>query len=221
MKNKLIFFGILIALISIVPLTILPNINLSYALKFPVGVASLAIRFLGLTAFVLMFWQVMLASNMEKWINKLGGWVFNFHIINGIIIYSLIFLHLLALVLFRYFLGIGMDPIFVFLGFCFYCQTKLDFYYTLGRIAFWLLTVGVLAGFFRSLNPFMKANWRKFHVLNYVTFLIVGIHGYLLGTDYLTQPFFYFSIIAYLLVLYTIIRKLPNLFNTYKKWINS
>lgn len=221
MKNKLIFWAILIVLLSIVPLTILQNVSLSVVLKYPAEIANLAIRFLGLTAFVLLFWQIMLAANIEKWINKFGGWIFNCHIINGIVIYSVVSLHLLALTFFRYFLGIGMDPIFVFLGFCFYCQTKIDFYYTLGRITFWLLTVGVLAGFFRSLNPFMRANWRKFHVVNYVVFIFVGIHGYLVGTDYMTQPFFYFSIIANFLVLYTIVRKLPNLLSTYKKWINS
>jgi DMSO/TMAO reductase YedYZ heme-binding membrane subunit len=221
MKNKLIFWGILIALLSIVPLTMLDSVNFSIAFKFPSGIASLLQRLLGLTAFVLMFWQLMLGAYMERWINRFGGWVFNFHVANGIVIYTLALLHPLAFLLFRHYIGIAIDPIYVFLGFCLYCQTKLDFYYTLGRIAFWLLTIGVLAGFFRKATPFMRFNWRKFHVLNYIAFLIVGVHEYLLGTDYMTQPFFYFSLIAYLLVIYTIIRKLPNLFNTYKKWISS
>jgi len=221
MKNKLIFWGILLAMLSVVPLTILPSVDLPLVLKFPAGVAGLALRFLGLTSFVLLFFQLMLGAYMERCINRFGGWVFKFHIFNGIAIYSLIILHPLAFLFSRYFIGIGADPIFIFLGFCIYCQTKLDFYYTLGRISFWLLTIGVLAGFFRNINPFMRFNWRKFHVLNYVAFLIVGVHEYLLGTDYMTQPFFAFSIIAYLLVLYTVIRKLPNFILFCKKWLSN
>jgi methionine sulfoxide reductase heme-binding subunit len=221
MKNKLIFWGVLIAILSIVPLTVLPTVNLPLILKFPASTASLLLRLLGLTAFVLLFWQLMIGAYMERWINKFGGWVFKFHIFNGIAIYSLAILHPLAFLFSRYFIGIGADPIFIFLGFCVYCQTKLNLYYTLGRISFWLLTIGVLAGFFRSINPFMRFNWRKFHVLNYVAFLIVGVHEYLLGTDYMTQPFFAFSMIAYVLIIYTIVRKLPNLLSFYKKWMNS
>jgi len=221
MKNKIIFWGILIALLSIVPLTLLDSVNLSTAFKLPLGIMNILQRFLGLTAFVLMFWQLMLGAYMERWINKFGGWVFNFHVLNGIVIYSLTFLHPLAFLFFRHFLGIGTDPIYIFLGFCLYCRTKLDFYYTLGRISFLLLTIGVIAGAFRKATPFMRFNWRKFHVLNYVVFLLAGVHGYLLGTDFMTQPFFFFSIIAYLLVIYTIVRKLPTLFSTYKKWINN
>ncbi len=217
MKNKLIFWGIFIALLSIVPLTILPGVNLPVVLKFPAGVVGLALRSLGLTAFVLLFFQLMLGAYMERWINKFGGWVFKFHIFNGIAIYTLAILHPLAFLFSRYFLGIGADPIFIFLGFCIYCQTKLDFYYTLGRIAFWLLTIGVLAGFFRNATPFMRFNWRKFHILNYAAFLIIGVHEYLVGTDYMAQPFFAFSIIAYLLVLYTIVRKLPSIILFCKK----
>jgi len=221
MKNKLIFWGVLIILLSIAPLTILDTLNFSIAFKFPAATTNLLMRFVGLTAFILLFWQLMIGAFMERWINKFGGWVFNFHVINGVVIYSLVFLHLLSLVLFRYFLGIGMDPIFVFLGFCIYCQTKSDFFYTLGRVAFWLITIGVLAGFFRKSTTFMRFNWRKFHMLNYMAFLIIGIHGYLLGTDFLIQPFFAFSIIAYLLVIYTIIRKLPDLLLFCKKWLKS
>jgi predicted ferric reductase len=220
MKNKLIFWGIFVAILSVVPITVLDTLNFSLVFKSPVLVSGLLLRTLGLTAFVLLFWQLMLGAYMERWINKFGGWVFNFHVLNGIVIYSLAILHPTMFLLSRYFIGVGADPIFIFLGFCIYCHTKFDFYYTLGRVGFWLITVGVLAGFFRKSTSFMRFNWRKFHVLNYVAFLIIGAHGYLLGTDYLTQPFFTFSIIAYLLVLYTVIRKLPSLFSFYKKWIN-
>jgi hypothetical protein len=219
MKGKIIFWAILIGLLSLVPLTILQNIA-PPVLKYPASISNLIQRILGLTIFILMFWQIMLGAYMEKWTEKLGGWVLNFHIREGIIIYSLVILHPLVFVLFRHFSGQGTDPVFVYLGFCVFCQTQLDLYYTLGRTAFWLLTIGVLAGLFRASTPFMRVNWKKFHVVNYAVFLIVGIHGLSLGTDFRSMPFFAFAILAYLLVLFTIIRKIPNVFSTFKNWLN-
>jgi len=136
-------------------------------------------------------------------------------------IYFLVLMHPLMYLAFRHFAGAGTDPIFVYLGLCLFCQTKLDFYYTLGRIAFWLLTVGIFASLFRASTPFLKKNWKNFNALNYVAFLIAGIHGFLLGTDFMTPPFYYFAIIAYLLVIFTIIHKLPGLLLDYKTWLNS
>jgi predicted ferric reductase len=221
MKNKIIFWAILIVLLGLVPWTVLQNINIAAVLKYPTAMFSLIQRLLGLFAFVLMFWQIMLGTYMGKLTDKLGGWVFNFHVLEGIVIFSLVLLHPLAFLFFRHFSGAGTDPVFVYLGFCLFCQTKLDFYYTLGRIAFWLLTVGVFAGLFRAATPYLRVNWLKFHIITYVVFLISGIHGFLLGTDFLSPPFFYFAIAASLLVLYTIVRKLPNLLVSYKKWLNS
>jgi DMSO/TMAO reductase YedYZ heme-binding membrane subunit len=89
----------------------------------------------------------------------------------------------------------------------------------LGIVSFWLLTITVLAAEFKKANPWMRANWRKLHVLNYLVFLIVGLHGFLIGTDFKIQPFYSFAIVAYLSVLYTVVRKLPLLLSTYKNWL--
>jgi DMSO/TMAO reductase YedYZ heme-binding membrane subunit len=168
-----------------------------------------------------MFWQIMIGAYMEKITKKLGNWVFDFHVREGIIIYSLAVLHPLAFLLVNHFSGAGTDPIGIFLGVCLLCDPKYEYFYTLGRIAFWLLTIGVFAGFYRSATPFMKKNWRKFHVINYAVFLIAGVHGFFVGQDFKSKPFFYFAIIAYLLVIYTIVRKIPSLISSYKKWISS
>jgi len=220
MKNRIIFWIIFIATLGLVPLTMLPTLNFA-VIRLPNVALNVAQRILGLTAFVLLFWQIMLGANMEKWAKKFGGWVFNFHVWEGIIIYSLVVLHPLMFMFLQHFVGHGTDPINVFLGICLFCDPKIEYVYTLGRIAFWLLTIGVFAGIYRSANSFMKKNWRKFHVLNYLAFLLIGIHGFILGPDIPSKPFIYFAIVAYLLVVYTIVRKLPALLVSYKKWISS
>jgi predicted ferric reductase len=220
MRNKIIFWVILIATLGLVPLMILPTINFA-VVRQPSVALNVAQRFFGLTAFVLMFWQIMLGASLEKWAKKIGGWIFNFHVWEGIVIYSLIFLHPLTFLLFQHFIGRETDPINIFLGVCLFCDPKIEYIYTLGRIAFWLLTIGVFAAFYRSATPFMKRNWRKFHVLNYLVFLLMGIHGFILGPDIAAKPFLYFTIVAYLLVIYTVVRKLPNLYSSYRTWLKS
>lgn len=158
---------------------------------------------------------------MKKLEEKLGEWVFNFHIREGIVIYSLAVLHPLAFLLANHFSGVGTDPVGVFLGVCLFCDPKYEYFYTLGRVAFWLLTIGVFAGLYMSASPFMKRNWKKFHVINYVVFLLAGVHGYFSGPDVASKPFFYFAIIAYVLVIYTIVRKIASLIASYRKWISS
>jgi len=181
---------------------------------------NLVQRIFALTAFVLLFWQIMLGAYMQKWTEKLGGWVFKFHITNGVFIYLLVVLHPVFFMLSNYFYGRGFDPFYVFTQVCVLCKPP-ELYYSLGRISFWLINIAVFAGLFRTATPYMRANWRKFHVINYLVFLLVGIHGFFNGTDFRIKPFFTFAIIAYLIVVYTIIRKLPSLFSFLKNWLRS
>lgn len=218
--KKLVFFGIWFFLILIGLYTIRTNTDLSLIFISRSGEANLSQRIFGILIYTLLFTQVMLGAYMQFWTEKLGGWIFKFHIFEGVLIYLLVLLHTFSFVLFNYFLRQKFDPIFVYLDFCLLCKTTVDYFYTIGRINFWLITVTVFAGLFRTSTPFMRANWRKFHVLNYLVFLLVGIHGYFLGTDFTTKPFFYFAVIAYLLVLYTVVfKKLPVLFLTFRNWL--
>ena len=156
---------------------------------------------------------------MTKW---LGEWVFNFHIWDGIIAYILIFLHPLLLVFFNHFAGVGWDPYAVFINACLLCKTPMEYYYTLGMIAFWLLTLTVFMGIYRNYNLWFKRNWRKFHVFNYVVFLVVGLHGFLIGTDFKVQPFYSFAILASLTVTGIIIFvEIPRLYRNYISWLHS
>lgn len=154
---------------------------------------------------------------MEFWTNKLGGWIFNFHINEGIAVYALIILHPITFMIFNHFIGKGWDPFFVFTDFCVLCKTNIDLFYTLGRLSFWLLNVSVWAGLLRMSTPFMRVNWRKFHILNYVIFLLIGVHSIGIGTDVGTPPFSFFHGPALAVVTGIIIYKLFIFFKEFRR----
>lgn len=143
---------------------------------------------------------------MPYWTQKLGGWIFNFHVLEGITIYLLILGHPIFFMGYRYMIGQGFDPFYIFISVCALCKTKLDTYYNLGRIGFWFVTLAVGAGLFRTATPFMRMHWRKFHILNYFAFIIIGVHSLMLGSDVGTPPFSYvhgpFLAIVVLILLY-------------------
>lgn len=221
MKNKIFFYLVVLLLLSLVPITVFGDTQLSVVLANKIEFVRTIQRLLGLTAFTLMFVQIMIGAYMEKWTEKLGGWIFQYHIAEGIVIYCLVILHPIMFVVYNYFTLHTIDPVYVFLGFCLLCHPMIEYYYTLGRVAFWLLTIGVSAGLFRASTPFLRVHWRKFHVLNYLVFLIIGIHGLSIGTDFMMMPFFPFAILAYVIVLYTVIRKIPHVIEVYKNWVSS
>ncbi|KKQ91724.1 MAG: hypothetical protein UU16_C0014G0001 [Candidatus Woesebacteria bacterium GW2011_GWA2_40_7] len=208
MKNKIIFYIIWLGVLSLVPISLLANTPPVYVLRNSSTIANFVQRFLGLTAFTLLFFQIILGAFMEKWTNKLGGWIFRFHIIEGVIAYILIILHPISFMFFNYFLGRGLDPFYIFTGFCLLCPTRIDFFYTLGRVSFWLLNISVWAGLLRAATPYMRVNWRKFHILNYLVFVLIGIHSIGVGTDVGTPPFSFFHGPALITVGIIIIYKL-------------
>lgn len=207
-------------MVSLGPITVFKDTNFALLAGNRVLITNFIQRLLGITAFSMLFVQLMIGAFMQKWTEKLGGWVFNFHITEGVFIYILVFLHPVFFMLYNYFYGKGFDPFYIFLQACVLCRNTIDYYYSLGRFSFWLATMTVFAGLFRAATPFMRTNWRKFHVFNYVVFLLVGIHGLSLGTDFMKMPFFVFAIAAYLIVLYVVIfKKLPELIVNLRRWL--
>lgn len=178
MSKKAIFYLLWFFLLVLGPITVIRNTP-PYFLAEPSGLLNFLQRIIGLMAFTLLFIQIILGSLMEKLVEKLGGWIFKFHITEGIVAYGLILVHPLLL---------KFDPLYVFLGFS---SQGAEFYYSFGRSAFWLLTVGVAAGLLRT-QPWLQNNWRKFHVLNYVAFFLVWYHSFKVGTDIGTFPFSFF-----------------------------
>lgn len=219
-KNKIIFFIVFLALLALAPITVL--LVTPVTIVTPFIIARLILRILGLSAFILLFVQIILGFYMEKIINKLGPWIFNFHVAEGIATYIIILLHPVIYGISNYLLGHSIDPIGVFLGFCILCKPKIELYYTFGRVAFWLLTIAVLAARIRESTPWLRKNWRSLHILNYLVFLLVAIHGFLVGTDYTAIPFFIFAVPATVFTLYIVIfKKLPELYKNYMRWIRS
>jgi len=206
----------------LIPITALRVTPLHLALKYPSTITNFLQRIFGLAAFTLMFTQILLGAFMEKLTEKLGAWVFSFHIFEGILIYTLALLHPLIFMAYNHFIGQGWNPYAVFINVCLLCQTATGYYYTLGMISFWLLTVTVFAGFFRASSPWMRLNWRKLHVFNYVVFLIAGLHGFLIGTDFKVQPFFTIGLIMYAVILGVVIfKEIPILFRNFLVWVRS
>ncbi|MBI3443285.1 hypothetical protein HY008_01310, partial [Candidatus Woesebacteria bacterium] len=142
---------------------------------------------------------------------RLGPWIFNFHKAEGAVAYSLIVLHPFLFVLFNFKIKGVFDPFSVYTDLCVLCSNRLEFFYTFGRIAFWLTTIAVLAAILRT-QPWLRVHWRKFHILNYVVFLLVAFHSWNLGSDTHSTPFVWFFWVALLgvtaFIFYRIYKKL-------------
>ncbi len=207
-KNKITFYLIWFFLLSLAPITIFSSSSLSSLTLSPAAITNSIQRLFGLWIFTLMFVQIILGSFMTKWTEKLGGWIFKFHVFEGILIYLLILVHTFSFVIFRYFTGHGFDPLYVYADVCALCGKPIEFYYNFGRLAFWSVTFAVFAGLFRTATPFLRVHWKKFHRLNFVAFLLVGLHSLFVGSDIGTFPFSLFHGPALVIVIGISIYKL-------------
>ena len=205
--NKKLFLLIWTLTVLLGPVTLLLNIS-----KIPGPYETLLLinifqRAVALVAFVMIFWQIVLGSFMQRWIEKYGAWVFKFHITEGAIAYTLIFLHPLSFLLFNYMATKVFDPFYVYTGFCVFCQTQTEFFYSLGRAAFWMVSAAVLAAKLRTL-PWWREYWRKIHVLNYLVFILVAVHSWFVGSDTHNFPFVLFYFFSVPIVIGTVMYKL-------------
>ena len=219
-KKNVIFCLTWIVVLSFAFVTLINAPPLIFPVTASVKLTNLFLRGLGLIAFSMLFVQIVLGAFIDKFAKKFGSWVYKFHIFEGIITYLLIFLHPVFFVIFNYLLGSKFDPYVAFVNICLLCKTPLDYFYSIGRISFILLSITSFAALFRNANPWLKTNWSKFHTLNYFIFIFIGIHGYYLGSDFRSQPFFTFAILAYLTVLGIVIFiKIPDFYKKFKLWV--
>ena len=190
MLSKKTFF-ILVWLLLIVLSVISPVKEFKFVLasKNQVLLIGLFQRILGLLAFTLLFIQIFLGAFMGRLTEKLGEWVFNFHLFNGKLLYTLILLHPALYMLYLFKIKGVLDPFYIYSDLCVLCKGNLEHFYNFGRVAFWLITAGIIAAVFRGADPFMKKNWRKFHILNYFAFFLIVVHSKALGTDVAVAPF--------------------------------
>lgn len=143
------------------------------------------VRLFGLFGITLLFTQIMLGSFMNYFRKLFGIEIFKFHIIEGIIACLIIVSHAAF-----YFLSILQFSDFKtsILSLLPSFATKIDIYLDFGKLGLIFLTIAIMAGIFRT-YPFISKHWRLFHRLNYVVFVLVLTHSFLLGTDSRTIPF--------------------------------
>lgn len=207
--KKSIFFFIWTLTLFVVPLTVFKVTPLKLVFINSNATLNVLQRLAGLLAFALLFWQIILGSFMEKWIEKFGAGTFKFHVTEGAVAYALILAHPLLFLFFNFSIGKGLDPFYVFTDICVLCPNRTELFYTLGRVSFWLVTLAVIAAKFRTWN-WLRLHWRKFHLLNYLAFILIAIHARFVGTDASTSPFVWFWWLALGLVLGIVVFKLFN-----------
>lgn len=210
-NGRLIFIILWVGLILIGPITVFRNTSLELALSNQTMTLNFFQRIVGLLAFSLIAWQIILGAFMDRWIQKLGPWVLKFHFMEGALIYTLVLLHPLLFVLFNFKLMGKLDPFYVFTDICVLCQKPIEYFYTFARTAFWLITVAVVAAKFRT-HPSLRLHWRKFHILNYVVFYLIALHSWFVGSDIQTVPFIWFYWLAVVAISLTVFYKLFGFF---------
>jgi predicted ferric reductase len=155
-------------------------------------------RVVGMWAFLMLADQIVVGAFLPKITEKLGGWFYKYHIIQGIITYFLLLIHP---VLYFIYLSVArntINPFYVFTDFCIKCTVPNELFVSLGRFAFWIAIAAGLAAIYRTKASFLRNYWKYFHVLNYVIFIFIFIHSKMLGKD-LTNPligFVYFVSVA-------------------------
>jgi predicted ferric reductase len=151
---------------------------------------------LGLYAFTLVTWQVLIATNL-RWLRKLWPRIINFHHFEGGFALLFAVLH----------------PTFILIGFG--LVNYLHFRFVSPHLRWWLIpsytaltiligTVITASLAWRGMNiPW----WRKLHRLNYLVFILVWLHSWFIGTDTRTRLLRWIWIVYLLLVTVSVIGK--------------
>jgi hypothetical protein len=172
------------------PLTVILNTSISTILSNKLLLLSVIQRMTGLVAYCLLFTQILLGSFMGKWIQIAGSKAYRAHVVQGLLAYGFVFIHPFFQTLIDFQLTGKLTPTLLPSY-----ENTTEIYLNFGRSALLLITVGVIAGYFRT-RPFFRRNWKIFHILNYFAFYSIFIHARFIGSDVFSQPFvsvFYLS----------------------------
>lgn len=167
-----------------------------------IEIVSIFLRLSGVIALGLLTVQIYLGANRKN---------IKLHMLNGILTYIVVLIHPIFYLLFRYYAIGKIDPLYVFVDVCVLCQGIHEHYLNLGRISFYLLTITVISVKFKNISNWLKENWRKLHILNYVAFYFVSIHSILIGTDSKNIFFIIYFLICQLIVLVSVYKKLKTI----------
>ena len=137
---------------------------------------------------------------MGHWVQMIGAKAYKYHITEGLVTYGFILAHPFMQALLDYKVAGFLGALLTFLP-------GRDIDLSLGKIALLLITIGVIAGYFRT-KPFFRRHWLKFHYLNYAAFYLIAVHSWGEGTDIGTTPFVWVFWSAVSLVSFTVVYKL-------------
>lgn len=193
-QRKIFWFLVWLAIVLSGPFTVLRNAPDSFSNDLIL--INVIQRLAGLTAFSLLFVQIMLGSFMGRWVQILGARAFKFHVTEGLVAYGFILTHPLMQVLIDY-KARGVLGAFLTL------LPGQDIFLNFGKMALVLLTIAVPAAYLRT-KPFFRRNWRVFHILNYLAFFFIVVHSRGVGTDVSTPPFVWVHRAAILGVTYSL-----------------
>lgn len=162
-------------------------------------ILNLGQRITGVVALGLITLQIYLGANHKK---------IAFHKINGILAYTFILIHPILFLLSRKITYNRLDFYYIFVDVCILCNKVYDHLINLGRIAFYFVTIAVLAVKLRDYFPWLKTNWRKLHILNYFAFYFVSVHSISIGSDSRSSLFIVYFLVCQLVVLFSLVQRL-------------
>jgi len=208
-KRK-IFYAIWVLIMLSGPITIFRNVVLSQVLSSNLVLLNTFQRLTGTMAFSLIFMQIMIGSNMDKFVQILGSKAYRIHIVQGLLVYATAFSHPIfeSLIVFTVSRKVA-DAFFVVIP---SLNTQRDILLTFGKMGLALLTIGVVAAYFRT-KPVFRKYWRYFHYFNYVVFFLIAFHARV-GTDLGSLPFDSFYWAAIVIVSLTLMYKLSIYFKS-------
>lgn len=178
-----------VLLLMMPPITLLVNFaeiaGLFSFLDTPRAVIRTIARGLALYGITLVFAQVTICAFMEPLAKVFGMGLRKFHMVEGVVAYSIILSHPILYAVYRgRTSGVfgGLSALLPNFG------AAYEGFVTVGVSAIVLLTVGVSAGILRRRSLLVRI-WRKIHWMNYAVFAFVIVHSLFVGSDVTVQPF--------------------------------
>ena len=205
-RTKKYFITAIFLILLVLPfIVVLNSTPLFFSSKNALVTTNVFQRITGLVALSLIFTLIMLGAFLSKWEQIIGAKAYKIHTTLGLMSYGFILIHpfLNSLLTFQITNSFGAVLADIFVE----AKSKNGVLLVFGRIALILLTIGVTAGYFRT-KPFFRKNWKIFHILNYLAFILVAIHSKGLGSDINSFPYNYLYWIFVICVFITLVYKL-------------
>lgn len=205
MTRRNIFIFLYLSLYAVIFFSWLYNINFSFIEASPRDTIYVFLRLVGLTAFFLIFVQVITGSFRAYFSTIFGPNFIKFHITSGIFVLLLILTHPTLFRISQYF-----DNSFVLKNVFFpHFEDRFSTLTSIGQIGFYLILLTISAALLRK-NKYISKYWFKVHLLNFSVFFILFYHSYNIGTDTALFPLNILWPIMALIILFVVICKVGN-----------